>query len=132
MPVLLYHDDALADLETLTEDDAAMVIVALEEAEADPAFLDKMFRAHTWHQGPPSMNTDRLYSYWNDGLNLLRLKIWDFDDQLCPYRVIYAYDGRVEHYHILGIMHRSVGYASTDPLFRRIVAAYEALGLPAV
>jgi hypothetical protein len=64
------------------------------------------------------------------GRNLWRLKHWDLEGQGKRYRVVYALDPRVSRYYVLGVFPREFNYESKDARTRRVIAAYESLGIP--
>ena len=73
--------------------------------------------------------------FWNDGVDLWRLKIFDFIEKkhqwsTVPYRVFYAYDMSCLTFRILGIIHRDIAYDSEHEQTKRICRTYYDLGLP--
>ncbi|WP_081478026.1 type II toxin-antitoxin system RelE/ParE family toxin [Achromobacter arsenitoxydans] len=130
--------DALWDSNDPAKQDAVALIEAtLAEIAADSDFLSRMFRYHQTRVGDPTVEADRLVEFWNDRTaprNLSRLKMWHFPEDgghLCSYRVVYAYDGRSEAYHVLGVIHRSnTNYDRKHPHIARILRDYDDLGIP--
>ncbi|GAA0215302.1 hypothetical protein GCM10009125_00420 [Castellaniella daejeonensis] len=126
-------DEMWESKEPDAEDAVALIEAALEEIAYDEEFLSRMWRRREMRHSEPTVEADRIVVQWHRGRNLHRLKIWDFPENgggLIGWRVVYAYDGRCDSYHILGIIRRDINYDEQHPHFQRIVKDYDALGIP--
>lgn len=133
MPLFIVETGAERDLDALwdqDEDAAATIIVLLEELENGAPEVERLFRRGFRRTEDPAFDVDHFEEFWRQGLNLLRLKIWDEGGALVPYRILYAYDPRYESYHALAIIDRNFAYDSNHPTVQRVIADYEHLGLP--
>lgn len=57
-------------------------------------------------------------------MNLWRLKLWDLEDFGPKYRVVYAFEPKKKHYHILAVAPRRFDYDQKHPITQRIIDAY--------
>lgn len=140
MPFLIVEPAAEQDLNDMWESDdpdaehaVAIIEAALQEAGHDDEFLSRMWRRHETRHKTPTIEADRIVSQWRKGRNLLRLKIWDFPEyggRLLAWRVVCAYDGRSDCYHVLGIIRRDTDYDQRHPHIQRILGDYDSIGLP--
>jgi len=122
-------EDDLDRLWDVDEDAAATILVLLDELENGAPEVERLFQKGFRRLDDPAFDVDRFEEFWRQGLNLLRLKLWDHGGSLVPYRILYAYDPRFESYHALAIIDRDFAYDSNHPTVQRVVADYEALGL---
>jgi mRNA-degrading endonuclease RelE of RelBE toxin-antitoxin system len=125
---LVVHEDAEDDLEGLWKNDAqaaARISVLLEELEGgDQDLLDALtvhdygaYRSKDYH-------VSKISKYWDKGIDLWRLKIWELEDLRLRYRIIYAYKPGAQRYYVLGILPREHSYDSSDPRVQRVLQAY--------
>jgi mRNA-degrading endonuclease RelE of RelBE toxin-antitoxin system len=125
-------DHAKDDLDRLyevDEDSAAEIEVALDEIANDRRLLDRLTEKHFKSLDKPEFSVDRFEELWQKGYNLLRLKFWDWQGSLVPYRVLYAYDPRSETFHVLAVVKRNHAYNTKHPVVARVVEQYNSLGL---
>jgi len=130
---LKIHEDAAADIETLwsVEPRAAAAIVALlEQAEIDQRTLES-FTIKDYGAGrTEKFHVDWWWTQYKTGRNLWRVKIWNLESRRLNYRIIYALDPRQTRYYVLGILPREFDYDATNERSRRLLAAYDELGIP--
>jgi hypothetical protein len=130
---LLIARDARRDLDRFWESDPDCAFVLenmLEQIAADQRLLDALtirdFGAHR----TAAFHVNQWVEQQRVGRNLWRLKHWDLEGQGKRHRVVYALDSRVSRYYVLGIFPREFNYESKDDRTRRVIAAYESLGIP--
>jgi hypothetical protein len=112
------------------EDAAATIDALLQEANQDPQILT-LFTAHDYGKDHSArFHVSRWYAQQNKGRNLWRLKVWDLECAGLQYRVVYALDPLDQDYYVLGIVDRSFDYDEDHPITKRILAAYDRLGIP--
>jgi hypothetical protein len=127
------HEDAERDLDRLyevDEDGTATIDVFLQEAASSPAVLDRLLE-HRYRSYDPGMDFEvqRWAALWKH-YGLWRLKLFDVPGTAASHRVIYAFHGIQRRYYILGIVPRDFDYEPDHAFTRRIVRAYQALGIP--
>lgn len=122
-------DGDIDELFDTDEDTAATILVVLDELMARPNLRDRLFRHGYRNVENPTFDVEQISRFFRRDYVIYRIKIWDEDGSLLPYRALYAYDGRTETYHVLGIFHRQYAYDETHPKVQRMLADYEALGL---
>ena len=130
---LVVHEDAEKDLDELWEIDetaTADVVVLLEQAACDQGLLDNLTARDFGRHRSEDIHVDRWVEQQRKGRNLWRLKIWDLEDRGIRYRVVYALDPRISRYHVLGVVERGFDYDESDERTKRILAAYDELGIP--
>lgn len=130
MTTLIIHPDAEDDLNRLwllNRWAASRLIVLLQEFQGDEDLLDRLSQ-NFFHREPPGQFD---VQYWvelrNTGRNVFRLKVWDANDELLPYRIIYAYKPKEDEYHVLAIAPREWNYDLEHKLSKRILQAYDEL-----
>ena len=129
---LFIHQDAKNDLEALWQTDptaAARVTLVLEQLAHDQMLLDRLTQHDFGGPGGPGFHVSKWQEQWRQGKDLWRLKIWDLDDCLLPYRIVYAFTPGALRYNVLGIVPRNFNYDPNHPLSRRILAAYSVLSV---
>lgn len=125
------------DLDLLYEGDessfdaAAEIETALDEISNDPYLLGHLHKKNFLSIGQPHFDVDRFEELWQQGLNMLRLKFWDWQGSVVPYRVLYAHDARNDIYYVLAVVQRDHAYDTNHPILHRVQSQYNALGLPA-
>jgi len=130
---IVLHRAAKADLEELWDsapEVAAGIFAVLEEAKQNQAVMETL----TTHDFG-AYQTDRYHvSVWaaqqSKGRNLWRLKIWEFERHAIKYRVIYAFDPRIQRYFVLGVFDRDFNYDESDARTKRVIEAYDRLDIP--
>lgn len=130
MPVLFVHDDAKTDLLELRETEpqaAGWILALLEQLEGDPDLLDRLTQHDYGACGTADFHVSKWQQQWRNGRDLWRLKVWDLEDKGLRYRIIYAFEPRANHYHVLAIAPREFDYDANHPIGQRILSAYEEL-----
>jgi hypothetical protein len=125
--------EARRDLESLWETDsssAGILEATLRQIAADQQLLDSLtirgFGAHATE----AFHVDAWVEQQSQGRNLWRFKHWELEGRGTRYRVVYALDPRLSRYYVLGIFTRDFNYDATDARTRRVLAAYDRLGIP--
>ena len=130
MHALIIHPDAEHDLRMLKLSDpwtAARVMVLLEELDGDEDLLANLC-SHGFHKEKPrEFNVSKWLEVYNQGLNIWRLKVWGADDDILPFRIVYAHRASDQEYHVLAIAPRSWNYDASHVISKRILTAYEEL-----
>lgn len=127
---LSVHDDAKADLEDLWKKDtqaAALIVAALQEIEGDQRLLDALTIHGFGKDRAERFEVGKWLAFWNKGVDLWRLRVWELDRLGAPYRVVYAYERGKQRYHVLGIFHRDFDYDPNDLRTKRVKRAYDNL-----
>jgi mRNA-degrading endonuclease RelE of RelBE toxin-antitoxin system len=127
---LFVHDDAKADLRQLSranKDATALILAVLEEIQGDQGLLDSLTVHGFGNDRSERFGVSKWLSFWDRGVDLWRLRIWDLEQLGAPYRVVYAYERGKQRYHILGIFHRDFDYNANDPRTKRVKNAYDNL-----
>lgn len=130
MIALFVHDDAKDDLLALRKKDpwaAGRIVALLEQLAADPDLLDRLTQHDYGAGGRTDIHVSRWESQWRQGRNLWRFKAWDLEKIGLRYRVIYAFEPKNNHYHVLAIAPREFDYDPNHPISQRILRAYEEL-----
>lgn len=128
------HPAAQADLDALWKEDfrsAALLTATLEQVKADKRLLESLTMRQFGAYGSEPFHVERWIEQQRSGRNLWRLKLWELEGEGRYYRVVYALDPRSTRYTVLGIFTRDFNYDRNDPRTRRVVADYDALGIPA-
>ncbi len=130
MIALFIHNDATADLLALRRSDpkaAGRIMALLEQLQGDLDLMDRL----TQHDYGAYESEDFHVSKWQEqyrkGRDLWRLKVWDLENTGTRFRVIYAFEPRTHHYHVLAIAPREFNYDKNHLISRRIIRAYEEL-----
>lgn len=128
--------DALeSDFQALAETDAAAYAtldVILEQLEND-AELRRRFAQGTYYRGrPPRLDIAGVDNWVKNQFNIQRLKYRRADNQVAPFRLIYAVDhtSGCERIVLLGLMPRGDNYDIYSNFGRRVAADYQQLGVP--
>ncbi|WP_089729869.1 hypothetical protein [Candidatus Thiosymbion oneisti] len=130
MIALFVHDDAEADLEALWKEEpqaAARILALLAQLEGDPDLLDRLTQHDYGAHRSADFHVSKWQAHWRKGQDLWRLKLWDLEAKGLRYRVVYAFEPRRQHYHVLAIAPREFNYDASHPISRRILCAYQAL-----
>lgn len=122
-------DADLDELFEIDEDAAATVLAVLEEIDANDRLQERLFRHGHRNVANPTFEVKEISSLFKHDYVVFRLKFWDENGHVIPYRALYAYDGRTETYHVLGILHREHAYDHSHPKLKRLLADYESLGI---
>jgi mRNA-degrading endonuclease RelE of RelBE toxin-antitoxin system len=127
------HEDAERDLDAiwdLDEDVAAEIIALLEQAKNDQDLLEILTVKDFGVHGTEKIHVDKWVAQHKQGRNLWRVKIWELEGRGIRYRIIYALDPRCRRYHVLGVLERDFDYVANDDRTKRLLAAYDELGIP--
>ncbi|MDN4052521.1 type II toxin-antitoxin system RelE/ParE family toxin [Massilia sp. YIM B02763] len=129
---IVITDAAKDDLDRLydvDEDAAAEIETALDEIAHDPLLLERLTEKKFKSIGTPEFDVDVFEELWKRGLNLLRLKFWDWQGSVVSHRVLYAYAPRTDIYYVLAVVERNYAYDTKHPTVLRVIRQYDALGL---
>lgn len=132
MATLSIHPDAADDIRQLMATDrfaAGKVAALLQQAKADPAIIASLLDHGFGADHTAAYHVSKWFEFWNAGYNLWRLKIWTEPKGSLRYRIVYAYEPQSLQYHVLAVVHRDFDYQTDHEITRRILKAYEALGL---
>lgn len=127
------HPDAAGDLRGLMARDKPMagkIAALLQQAKCDPSILDSLLDHDFGADHSTAYHVSRWLDFWNTGYNIWRLKIWTVPKGSLPYRIVYAYEPGTLRYHVLSIVHRNFDYKRDHEITKRILKAYEELGIP--
>lgn len=137
MPIvykLAINPDAKAGLSRIWERDpesAGVLTATLQQIAADQRLLDSLtIKDFGSHRTEP-IHIDRWVDQQRTGRNLWRLKHWELEGKGRQYRVVYALDPRLSRYYVLGIFTRDFNCDAADARTKRVIAAYDRLGIPA-
>lgn len=127
MYTLAVHRDAEGDLEEIwnsAPDAAAIIVALLQEIKNDQNLLDAL-TAHDFgvHESK-RFHVSKWLQFWNRGIDLWRIKLWDLERKGLAFRIIYAYETGLQRYYVLGIFRRDFNYDTSDPRVQRVLAAY--------
>lgn len=136
MPIvfkLIVDPATTADLEGIWETDpesAGFLEALLQQIAADQRLLDSLSIQDFGAHGTEAFHVTKWVEQQRHDRNLWRLKHWDLEGKGRKYRVVYALDPRVSRYSVLGVFTRDFNYDTSDPRTKRILAAYDKLGIP--
>ncbi|MEV1967024.1 hypothetical protein ABZR56_11200 [Pseudomonas aeruginosa] len=130
MAYLIMHPDAEQDLLRIKRLDqwaSARIYALLEQLDSDEDLLDRLSQHGFEKDKPHQFNVSRWEEACRNGRYLYRIKVWDPNDHVLPYRIVYA---RIlvedsEEFHILAIAAREWDYDVESILSKRIFRAYE-------
>jgi len=109
---------------------AATIVALLQEVRTDPRIQELLTVDHFGEHATESFHVRRWVEQQRKGRNLWRIKIWDLESLGLTYRVVYALDPRFRRYYVLGVVHRDFDYDENDDRTKRMLAAYDSLGIP--
>jgi hypothetical protein len=127
---LYVHHDATADLRALRDREpqaAGRILALLAQLEADPDLLDRLTQHDYGAYRSADFHVSKWQAQWRQGRDLWRLKVWDLEDKGLRYRIVYAFEPRKQHYHVLAIAPREFDYDASHPISQRILRAYQEL-----
>lgn len=137
MPIryqLAISSEAKVDLAAVWRSDpesAGVLQATLEQIQADHLLLESLTVRDFGAYGTEAFHVDRWVDQQHRGRNLWRLKVWELEGHgRQQYRVVYTLDPRVSRYFVLGIFTRDFDYDPNDARTRRVLAAYDRLGIP--
>lgn len=129
------HDDAGRDLDQLyqTDEDAAADIEAfLEEAKLNQKTLDSLTVNGYVNEEQPPFDVTELVELKRQKFILWRVRLLWLDSNARDYRIVYAFNPTEMRYYVLGIIDRNFNYDANHEFTKRIVAAYDKLGIPRI
>ncbi|MCY1303216.1 hypothetical protein D9M69_698250 [compost metagenome] len=103
------------------------MIALLEELEGDEDLLAQLAQDFFRREPPGQFDTQYWVEVRYTGRNIFRMKYWDANHFLLPYRVIYAHKQEADEYYILGIVPREWDYDVEHKLSKRMFKAYDEL-----
>lgn len=121
------HEDAENDLEDLKKshpDVAVNILVHLQEIKNDQELLDSLTVYNFGADRTAKYHVVKWWSFWKQGIDLWRLKIWELEDIGSQYRIVYAYMRGQREYAVLGIAHRDWDYDEDHEFTKRVIDAY--------
>jgi len=131
---LVVHQDAESELEALwdTNEAVAADIVALLELLCDSQdLLDRLSKHGFVQYNKPAIEISKWVGQQQQKRNLWRLKFVAFvNSASARHRIIYAFHPTQLRYYVLGILNRDFNYEPSHPISKRIIAAYDELGIP--
>jgi hypothetical protein len=131
---LAISSEAKADLAAVWRSDpesAGVLQATLEQIQADQLLLEILTVRDFGAYGTEAFHVDRWVDQQRRGRNLWRLKVWELEGHgRQRYRVVYTLDPRFSRYFVLGIFTRDFEYDPKDARTRRVLAAYDRLGIP--
>lgn len=113
--------------------DAVKIVAFLEELKGNSVWLNELLTRKFAHE---RFDVDRFLEYWNQGLDIWRLKVFEFVSARnrsfpLPLRVIYCYDQHSLAFRVLAVCKRDdFDYQPDHEQTKRICRLYDALGLP--
>lgn len=132
---LKIHSNAKSDIRELKERDVngiGKLLALLREIGADDALLDRLnIRDCTFEVGQSGRVNAKGFASQRPARDLWRLKAWDCEDELIPYRVIYAFHPASPHrktpeLEILAVVERSkYNYERDHPITKRVLRDYD-------
>lgn len=129
------HAYAEGDLDKLylTDEDAAADIEAfLEEAKLNQRTLDSLTVNKYINEEEPPFNVSELVELKRQKYNFWRVRLLWLDSNARSYRVVYAFNPTEMRYYVLAVVHREFNYDVNHEITKRIIAAYDELGIPRI
>jgi hypothetical protein len=134
VPRIAIHSDAVDDLQSIKargeHADHGAILAFLQQAQADPAVLETLSEHWFGEDGSANYTVQKITSLHRKGKRLWRVKVLSLKGLVARYRVLYAFDPRVQIFYVLGIPSREVAYDENDPRIRRLIAVYDTLNIP--
>lgn len=126
------HAAAVGDLDQLylvDEEAAADIEAFLEEAKLNQKTLDSLtINGYVCEEEPP-FNVVELVELKRQKYILWRVRLLSLESNARDYRIVYAFNPTEMRYYVLGIIHRNFNYDANHEFTKRIVAAYDQLGI---
>ncbi|WP_202636731.1 hypothetical protein [Rugosibacter aromaticivorans] len=129
---LTIHPDAADDIRRLMQSDrfaAGKVVALLQQAKADPKVIDSLLEHGFGADHAAAYHVSKWLELFKIGYNIWRLKIWIEPKGSLRYRIVYAYEPKSLQYHVLAIVHRDFDYKTDHEITKRILKAYNDLGI---
>lgn len=128
------HLDAADDLQSIKAQgalaDFGAILAFLQQAQVDVALLETLSESWFGEDDSANYTVQKLVSFHRQGKRLWRVKVLTLKGLAAGYRVLYAFDPRVQTHFVLGIPPRDIAYDETHPRIRRLIALYDSLGIP--
>lgn len=128
--ILPAAESDLDGLYEIDEDSAAEIETALDEIANDPRLAENLCRSGFFNLSCPHYDVSRVAVYAEERMNVLRLKFWDFEGALVPYRALYAYHPQKDTYYVLAVAERNLAYERDTELAKRIDNDFSKLDIP--
>jgi mRNA-degrading endonuclease RelE of RelBE toxin-antitoxin system len=109
--------------------DHGAILAFLQQAKSDPSLLETLAEDWFGEDGSASYSIRKVVSLHRKGKRLWRVKVLTLKGVAVGYRVLYAFDPRMQVFYVLGIPSREVAYDESHPRIQRLIAAYDHLGL---
>ena len=130
---LVIHEDAIADLDRIFEEDeeaCADIEAFLEEAKCNQETLDRLTRKGYVQYGDCPFDVTEWEASKQRRYNLWRVKFLWIEGNASKYRVIYAFHPGEYRYYVLGVLHRDFDYDLKHHRSTKILAVYDGLDIP--
>ncbi|WP_295433100.1 hypothetical protein [uncultured Thiodictyon sp.] len=127
---IFVHDDAKADLLALKDSEPqafGRILALLQQLAGDPDLLDRLTQQDYGAYRSADFHVCKWQEQWRKGRDLWRLKVWDLENKGLRYRVVYAFEPKKHHYHVLAIAPREFDYDTNHPFGSRILRTYQEL-----
>lgn len=108
---------------------AGKVAALLQQAKHDQKIIDSLLAHNFGADHLAAYHVSKWVEFWKVGYNIWRLKVWEMPHGSLPYRIVYAYEPKLLRYHVLAIVHRSFNYKPDHEITKRILKAYDDLGI---
>jgi mRNA-degrading endonuclease RelE of RelBE toxin-antitoxin system len=134
VPFLAIHRDAADDLQSIkacgAHEDHGAILTFLHQAKSDAALLQTL--AEDWYgeDDTADYSIRKVVSLHRRGKRVWRVKVLTLKGKAAGYRVLYAFDPRVQVFYVLGIPSRDFSYDENHPRIQRLIAVYDSLGIP--
>lgn len=133
MPSLAIHRYAADDLQSIKAHgalaDYGVIVAFLQQAKADPAVLESLSEHWFGEDGSANYTVQKVVSFHKQGRRLWRVKVLSLKGLAAGYRVLYAFDRRLQTCYVLAIAPREIAYDESHPRIRRLFDVYDELGL---
>lgn len=130
---LSIHTDAVADLQAIkTAGDIrslGVILVFLQRAKADQGVLEVLSSDFFGVDDIGDFDVRKWVAQQRQRRNLWRVRLCDIKGVDVPYRILYAFNPANGTYYVLGIMARGIDYDESSARIRRLLDAYDRLGI---
>ena len=122
---LVLHPSAekidLAELWKTAPVAASEIVAMLELIRDDQSLLDSLTDHDFGRNQSAAIHVSKWLEFWNQNIDLWRLKIWALEKLGIQYRVVYFYELRERCYYVLAIVHRDFNYDPDNEITKRIL-----------
>lgn len=133
LPSLAIHRDAAEDLQAINaagdRADHAAILAFLQQAKCEPGLLETMTEDWFGADEVGTYSVCKVVSLHKAGKKLWRVKVLTLKGLVTQYRVLYTFSNDRQNFYVLGVVHRDFAYERTHPRIRRLLAAYDRLGI---